>query len=321
MIHLTALSAAKPDRPTVLTVGAFDGVHLGHQALIRDMATYARANGMRSAVLTFYPHPSVVLNGRRPSFYIYRPNEKLQVFENLGLDLAITETFSLALSKISAAEFVAQLQAALNLRELWLGADFALGHAREGSVPWLRKHGQTAGYKVHTYTPVELAGQVVSSSRVRAALARGDLAAVRSCLGQNLRVPGIVITGKGRGRTIGVPTANLEIWDERAYPANGVYAVFAWAKGRWHPAVANLGIRPTFEPQATALTIEAHLLDFTGDLYGDNLILSFAARLRPEQKFSGVPELCAQIKRDIQAARQLLATEEIPCPPHAEFIS
>lgn len=321
MIHLSALSAAKPDRPTALTVGAFDGVHLGHQALIRDMSTYARANGMRSAVLTFYPHPSVVLNGRRPSFYIYRPVEKLQVFETLGLDLAITEPFSLALSKVSATEFVEQLQRTLNLRVLWLGADFALGHAREGSVPWLQKHGQTAGYKVHTYMPLEVAGTVVSSSRVRTALARGDLAEVRICLGQNLRVPGKVITGKGRGRTIGIPTANLEIWDERAYPANGVYAVFAWAKGRWHPAVANLGMRPTFEPQASALTIEAHLLDFTEDLYGDNLILSFAARLRPEQKFSGVTELCAQIDRDIQQARQLLATEDLPCPPSAEFTS
>lgn len=321
MIHLSALSAAKPEQPTVLTVGAFDGVHLGHQALIRDMSAYARANGMRSAVLTFYPHPSVVLNGRRPSFYIYRPAEKLSVFETLGLDLAITEPFSLALSKVSATEFVAQLQRALNLRELWLGADFALGHAREGSVPWLQKHGQTAGYKVHTYKPVELSGTVVSSSRVRSALARGDLADVRTCLGQNLRVPGKVMTGKGRGRTIGVPTANLEIWDERAYPANGVYAVFAWAKGRWHPAVANLGMRPTFEPQASELTIEAHLLNFADDLYGDNLILSFVARLRPEQKFSGVDELCTQIKLDIAAATQLLAAEELPCPPRAEFTS
>ena len=112
MIHLSALSAARPEQPTVLTVGAFDGVHLGHQALIRDMSAYARANGMRSAVLTFYPHPSVVLNGRRPSFYIYRPAEKLSVFETLGLDLAITEPFSLALSKVSATDFVAQLQRA-----------------------------------------------------------------------------------------------------------------------------------------------------------------------------------------------------------------
>ena len=321
MIHLTSLAEAKPDQPTALTVGAFDGVHLGHQALIRTMTAHAHAHGMRSAVLTFYPHPSVVLNGRRPSFYIYHPSEKIQVFETLELDLAITQPFDLELSKISAADFVAQLQSALNLRELWLGADFALGHGREGSVPWLQQHGQAGGYTVHTFAPIELAGQLVSSSRVRAALARGVLADVRLCLGQTLRVPGKVIAGRGRGRTIGVPTANLEIWDERAYPANGVYAVFAWAQGRWHPAVANLGIRPTFEPQHSALTIEAHLLDFAGDLYGDNLIIAFAARLRAEQKFDGVTELRAQIERDIQQARALLAAEELPCRPRAESIS
>lgn len=308
MIHVHSLAELpQPDRPALLTIGSFDGVHLGHQALIRSLVNEAhqRPQAFRAAVVTFFPHPSVVLRGRRPSFYINTPEEKAELFASLGVDVTVTHPFNHDVANITAADFVKQLQAALDFKELWCGADFAFGHNREGTVAWLKEYGGRHGFSVRVIEPLLLGDKVISSSRVRQVLADGNAGEAADCLGRPFQLTGVVVEGSRRGRTIGIPTANLQIWDEQAYPARGVYACRAWIGGEAVNAVTNIGVRPTFEADAHP-TVEAHLLDFDRDLYGQTLRLDFIARLRPEQKFNGVEELVAQIKRDIENAKQIL---------------
>lgn len=318
MIHVHSLvELPRPDRPALLTIGSFDGIHLGHQALIRGLVNEAHPRHFRAAVVTFFPHPSVVLRGplRGPSFYINTPEEKAELLAGLGVDVTVTHPFNRDVANITAADFMKQLQAALDFKELWCGADFAFGHNREGTVAWLKDYGGKHGFKVRVIEPVLLGGEAISSSRVRRALADGNVGEAADCLGRPFQLTGVVVEGSRRGRTIGIPTANLQIWDEQAYPAHGVYACRAWIAGERSEvinAVTNIGLRPTFETEARP-TIEAHLLDFDRDLYGQTLRLDFVARLRPEQKFSGIDELVAQIRRDIAQARQVLKPQ-IPMP-------
>ena len=322
MIHVHSLvELPRPDCPALLTVGSFDGVHLGHQALIHGLVNEAhqRPQAFRAAVVTFFPHPSVVLRGplRGPSFYINTPEEKAELLASLGVDVTVTHPFNHDVANITAADFVKQLQAALDFKELWCGADFAFGHNREGTVAWLKEYGDQHGFRVRVIEPVLLGGEAISSSRVRHALADGNVGEAADCLGRPFQLAGVVVEGSRRGRTIGIPTANLRIWDEQAYPARGVYACRAWIAGERSErsergeavnAVANIGLRPTFETDAKP-TLEAHLLDFDRDLYGQTLRLDFVARLRPEQKFNGVNELVAQIHRDIESARKILKSQ------------
>ncbi|HLB49622.1 MAG TPA: bifunctional riboflavin kinase/FAD synthetase [Anaerolineales bacterium] len=308
MIHARSLAELKPDRPSLITIGSFDGVHLGHQALIRNLVESARARGYHAAVVTFFPHPSVVLRRRKPSFYLNSPEEKAAFFEGLGIDRLVTQPFNHQVAQITASQFVDQLITALDFKEIWCGADFAFGHNREGTVDWLRQHGRENGFDVKVVEPVSLTGDIISSSRIRRALADGDVSLAAACIGRPYQVPGVVVEGSHRGRTIGTPTANLQVWEERAYPANGVYACRAWVNAQSVDAVANVGVRPTFESDSQP-TIEAHLLDFDADLYGQTLRLDFMTRLRAEKRFSGVDELIAQIHRDIDQARQLLKSQ------------
>ena len=309
MTHTHSLADVQPAGPTLLTIGSFDGVHRGHQALVTDMVTRARSLGWQTVVLTFFPHPSVVLRGRRPAFYIHRPEEKAAALEELGVDWVITVAFDERHAQITATDFTRQLRRELDFRQLWCGDDFAFGHGREGDVDWLRARLGEFGFDLHVVAPVQQQGEVISSSRVRAHLSSGDVAAAARCLGRPLRVPGKVEAGTGRGRTIGVPTANLAVWEERARPAAGVYAAVAWLEDESHAAVVNIGSRPTFE-DGGGITIEAHILDFNGDLYGQRLVLDFVARLRAERKFEHAQALGAQIKADVNAARALLAGPE-----------
>lgn len=305
MTHVRSLADAQPAGPTLLTIGSFDGVHLGHQALVTDMVMSARTLGMQAIVLTFFPHPSVVLRGRRPAFYIHRPEEKAIALEELGVDWVVTVPFDERQAQITAKDFISQLRRELNFCQLWCGDDFAFGHGREGDVEWLRKHSGDFGFKLRVSAPVRQQGGVVSSSRVRGYIRAGDVVAAARCLGRPLRIPGTVEPGAGRGRSIGIPTANLAVWEERARPASGVYAAFARLEEESHASVVNVGYRPTFE-DGSGVTIEAHLLDFNGDLYGQRLVLDFVARLRDERKFEHAHDLGVQIKADVKTARALL---------------
>ncbi len=291
-----------------LTIGSFDGVHLGHQAIIKKMAAHARQNGNPAVVLTFFPHPSVVLRGRKPAFYISRPEEKAELLGMLGVDYVITQPFDEELSRVSALDFIQRLVEQLNFKDLWIGEDFALGHDREGDRNFLAELGQEIGFKVHVVAPVFKGGEVVSSTRVREALRSGDVARVETYLGRPFTLPRTVVAGAGRGKGLGIPTANLKIWDQRAYPRSGVYACFAriGEEQKHWKTVTNIGMRPTFENNQSQAVVEAHLLDFQGDLYDKYMEIKFIARLRDERKFADAEALLARISRDINRAHAIL---------------
>jgi riboflavin kinase/FMN adenylyltransferase len=289
---------------TWLTIGTFDGVHRGHQEIVRRLAAGAQTAGCQAVVLTFYPHPAVVLGKRTAPFYLTTPDERAALLGDCGADVVVTYPFDTRVAATSAFDFMSGLKSHLGLRHLLVGRDFALGKDREGNVDRLAEIGEQLDYRVEIMPPVEVDGMLVSSSRVRAALATGDMDMAASLLGRPYQVNGLVVAGDGRGRTIGIPTANLNMWAERAFPKSGVYICRALLEGRAWGAVANVGVRPTFEQGTDTPRVEAHLLDFEQDLYGQTLHLDFLARLRDEQRFPGIQALVEQIQRDIAQARQ-----------------
>lgn len=302
LIH--ALEDAQLTEEAVVTIGSFDGVHRGHQSLIAGVRAAALQANRAAVVMTFFPHPSVVL-GRAQPFYLTSSEEKLVQINQAGADLLIEWPFTPETARVRAAEFVDQLVSQLHMRELWIGHDFALGYQREGNAAFLTRLGETHGFTVKSVEPITHDGEVISSSGIRAALKRGDVAHAARLLGRSFRLSGRVVPGDGRGRTIGIPTANIDVWPEHAVPANGVYACRAWVGHLPHAAAVNIGTRPTVTDQ-TQRTIEAHLLDFDKDLYGINVTLDFIEFLRGEQKFNGVSELVAQIRRDVARTRDLV---------------
>lgn len=292
---------------SVVTIGSFDGVHRGHQALIQQVRAAAAPTQRAAVVITFFPHPSVVL-GRAHPYYLTAPEEKLVQLNQTGVDLLIELPFTRETAQLRAADFVELLQRHLRMRELWIGHDFALGYQREGTAEFLTRLGQTRGFTVHAVEPLTNDGEIISSSNIRAALRGGDVAHAAKLLGRPFRVSGKVVPGDGRGKTIGVPTANLDVWQDHAIPTNGVYACRAWVGHLPHRAAINIGIRPTVTAE-TRRTVEAHLLDFDKDLYGLNIALDFLDRLRGEQKFASVQELVTQIKSDVETTRKLLSDQ------------
>ena len=289
---------------SVVTIGSFDGVHRGHQALIKQVRAAALNLQRAAVVVTFFPHPSVVL-GRAQPYYLTAPEEKLVQLNQTGVDLLIELPFTLETAQVRAADFIDQLLRHVRLRELWIGRDFALGYKREGDAEFLTRLGQARGFAVHTVDRLTNDGEIISSSNVRVALREGDVAHAAKLLGRPFRLSGKVVPGDGRGKTIGVPTANLEVWQDHAIPANGVYACRAWVGHLPYRAAVNIGTRPTVTDE-TRRTVEAHLLDFDKDLYGLNVALDFFERLRGEQKFASVPALVTQIKLDVETTRSLI---------------
>jgi riboflavin kinase/FMN adenylyltransferase len=289
-----------------LAVGSFDGVHRGHQYLVRSMVAEAHAQAGTPTVLTFFPHPSVVLGRRASTLYLTTPEERAALLAKIGVEVVITHPFTLEFSHTSAADIIARLVSDLGLRSLWAGMDFALGHNREGDREYLSGAGARLGFEVHSVDPLIEEGAPISSSRIRRALSEGDMAEVNRCLGRPFTLTGQVVHGAQRGATIGIPTANVAVWEARAVPARGVYATWAEIGARRLPSVTNIGVRPTFAGQAEAQVVETHILDFNEDLYGQPLTVSFVARLRAETKFAGVEALLLQIRADIEQSRAIL---------------
>jgi len=293
-------------KDTWLTIGTFDGVHRGHQEIVRKLAAGAHSTESQAAVFTFFPHPALVLGKRRDPFYLTTPDERAVLLGKLGADIVITFPFNLQTASTSAYDFMALLKQHLGLHHLIVGYDFALGKDRQGDVPTLQKIGVELGYTVEAMPPFKIEGEAVSSSRIRSALAAGDMELAALLLGRPFQVSGKVVTGDGRGRTIGIPTANLSLWAERAIPRAGVYVCQAVVNGKVWGAVTNVGFRPTFESQPVPPRVETHLLDFITEIYGQEISLNFLSRLRDEQRFPNVEALAAQIQRDIAQARQFL---------------
>lgn len=291
-----------------LSIGSFDGVHLGHQSIINKLTAGAHAAGAPAVVLTFYPHPSVVLQGPRESFYLTTPEEKARLLGEMGVDLVITHPFDRNVAQLSAEDFLRKLMESLGFEQLWVGYDFSLGRNREGNLSKLIEIGKDPAYnfKVHEVSALSLKGDVVSSSRIRKLLEAGDVEAAAGLLGRPFVITGDVITGDKRGRTLGIPTANLNISKERVVPGAGVYAGYVAIAGKFYRSVTNIGVRPTFEDQPVAPRVETHILDLDEDLYGESLSVRFEKRLRGEMRFESVEALVAQIHLDIKTTREVL---------------
>lgn len=304
---MEVVRALAPDlttRPAALTMGKFDGVHLGHRRLVDTTVERAQALGLSSAVLTWEPHPNAVIRPGQPLQLLTSLEEKIELIGRHGPDLLIVAPFTAETMATSAEAYMRQIVAAVHLRELWVGEDFAMGRGRAGDVPSLMAIGAEQGFAVGAVSKVIVGGQPVSASRVRDLLLAGDVAAAVELLGRPFGLRGLVVQGDQRGRTIGFPTANLQIADIHVLPANGVYACRVYLNGEGLPAVTNIGVRPTFD--GLRRTVEAHLLDWSGDLYGQSIRVEFLQRLRGEQKFPGIEALVAQISRDADQARELL---------------
>jgi riboflavin kinase/FMN adenylyltransferase len=290
----------------VVTIGNFDGVHLGHQALVAASRERAQAEGGTAVVLTFDPHPARVLSPDRAPASLMTASQKGEILEGLGTDRLTILPFTAELAGRTAAEFArVVLGRALGARVVVVGEPFRFGRGREGDVETLRALGRDLGFEVVAVPPVLVGGAPVSSSRVRAALEAGDVEGAVRFLGREFFVDGEVVRGAARGRALGFPTANLSSENE-ILPANGVYACWCQEEGRGGrlPAVANVGRRPTFG--GGALGLEAHLLDWSGDVYGRRLRVWFAIRLREERTFPSPGALVEQIRSDVRDARRVL---------------
>jgi riboflavin kinase/FMN adenylyltransferase len=289
-----------------LTIGSFDGVHLGHQSLIKKLVDGAHAVGSPAVVLTFHPHPVVVLRGKTGDIYLTLPEERADILSGLGVDMVIIEPFTRELAQTSAGEFIERLYNRLGLDHLLIGHDFALGRGREGNFDVLNKLGLEFGFEVEEVEAVQSQGEIISSSQIRLLLEAGDVSRAGLWLGRPYLVSGKVISGDRRGRSIGFPTANLSVIPGKILPASGVYACRAWVDGQVWGAATNIGVRPTFDGHGSVLHLEAHLLDYSGDLYGQTISLEFIERLRGEVRFPDIQALIAQISQDVQQTRLLL---------------
>ena len=301
-----------------VTIGAFDGVHLGHQAVLRLVRDLARARGLSATVLTFDRHPAEVVRPESAPKLLTTPEQKLELLDATGsVDECVVLTFDEARSKEPAEEFVAEVLAgALRARLVVVGADFHFGHRRHGDVPLLQRMGAELGFEVLGLGLVASPDGTIaadgalpySSTRVRTLLAEGDVQGAAAILGRPHEVRGPVERGDGRGRELGFPTANVTVPQRTCLPADGVYAgTFTGEDGSERPAAISLGRRPTFYAEAGLLLLEAHVLDYTGDLYGQRAAVRFLHRLRPQERFESAGELVAQMERDVAAARRLLA--------------
>ncbi len=301
-------------RGASIAIGNFDGVHRGHRAVIAAAQAEARAAGCASGVMTFEPHPREVFGRAQGPFRLTPFHAKLRALGDLGVDLVYLLRFEPALYGLSAETFVEEvLVAGLGVAHVVVGENFFFGAKRGGTPELLAELGQRHGFKVSVLARVGEGGEALSSTRLRELLQAGDMAAAASILGRAWEIEGRVLHGAKRGRALGMPTANIDL-GESLRPAYGVYAVRVAIDSEeaptWHPGVANLGISPMFAYDRPLL--EAHLFDFSGDLYGRHLRVALVERLRGEMTFDGLPALMAQMQADGLAAREILARDRAP---------
>lgn len=286
--------------PTFATIGNFDGVHLGHQAILASVIRAARARSAPSLLITFDPHPLAVVAPSRGPKLLQTRRQRLETLEATGLDGTLLLPFDRELAALTGEEFFgAYLAERLRFAAVHVGGNFRFGRARGGDVELLKTIGARLGFSVAVVPPVVVDGEPASSSSIRTAVEQGDVGKARSMLGRPFEVTGEVVRGEGRGRTIGFPTANVAV-DNESIPARGVYVTETLAFASRYPSITNIGLRPTFG--GTTLSVETHLIDADEDLYGERVDVRFFARLRDEQKFAGPDELADQLARDRAAA-------------------
>jgi riboflavin kinase/FMN adenylyltransferase len=298
------LAGVSPDKDTLLTIGVFDGVHLGHKYLLTRLKEQAKQQDLLSGVVTFRQHPQEVLSPRVKLFYLTSLEEKVSLLKCEGADAVIALTFTRELAKLGARRFVSLLQKYLRMKGLIVGPDFALGHGREGSVDALRQLGEEMDFSVTVLPPEVVSGEVVSSTAIRNALAEGDIDRVNELIGRHFSLKGKVAEGDKRGFSLGFPTANLEVDPKQALPGDGVYATLAYLDGGGFPSVTNIGLRPTFGGRGR--TIETFIIDYHGDLYGHGLRIDFVERIREEKRFASAEELKRQLAEDVKQGKAIL---------------
>jgi riboflavin kinase/FMN adenylyltransferase len=302
------VSELQRGRPVVLTIGAFDGVHRGHQYLIRSVVERARALDFDAMVLTFDPRPVVVL--RPGNQQLTDGAEKARVVGAIGPDVLIVLPFTRETSQVSAHEFIGRLLDHINIAELWTGADFAFGHNREGTVEFLIRAGQARGFAVHVVARQSLEGEPMSSTRARELVVTGDMRGAAGVLGHYAGITGTVAHGEHRGSELGYPTANVQSPATQIIPATGIYAGYLRVDGERFPAAISVGTNPTFGGES--LTVEAYILDFDGDLYGRSVAVDFVEKVRDERTFDSVDALLAEMARDVGRVRTILASTVEP---------
>ncbi len=293
---------AEIQRPTVLTLGVFDGLHLGHQLIMRTVVDRAREADAVPTVITFDPHPRAVLHPESAPPLLQTLDQKVEGFGVLGIEQTVVVRFTPQFSMIKAEDFLRHVvRERLQAKEVYLGRGFAFGHDREGNIELLRLVSQQLGFFADEVPEVRFRKQRVSSSKVRELLAEGKVNLARRLLGRPYGVEGLVERGAERGHRLGFPTANLHPRN-RVIPRNGVYVTGTLIDGKWRRSVTNVGVRPTFET-GTEPSVETFVMDWEGDLYGDVVRVRFLHRLRDERKFASITELKAQIENDVKRAQ------------------
>ena len=297
------LASVTPSRETVVTVGVFDGVHQGHRHLLRQVVDAAGGQYIPT-VVTFSNRPITVLNpGTEPS-YLTTVEQRVDLIKQQGIDLVVCLEFTLELSEVTAEEFAKLLSASLKMKGLILGPDSALGKDRKGDLEFMQKQGEQLGFWARSVEPLEIEGQPVKSRRIREAVANGNMAVCPELLGRNHHLSGKVVVGDQRGRTLGFPTANIEVDDQLLLPGDGIYATWAIIDGKRHQAATSIGVRPTFG--LTQRLVEVFVMDFSDDLYGKTVGVEFINKVRDQEKFDGLEALIKQIKQDVDDCRQVL---------------
>lgn len=303
---------AEIQRPTVLTLGVFDGLHLGHQLIVRTVVERARATDSVATVITFDPHPRAVLHPESSPPLLQTLDQKVEGFGVLGIEQTIVIRFDEKFSQIRAEDFLRDVvKERLQAKEVYLGCGFAFGHNREGNIELLRRVSQELGFFADEVPEVQLRSQRVSSSKVRRLLTEGKVNLARRLLGRPYGVEGPVERGAERGRSLGFPTANLHPHN-RVIPRDGVYVTGTLIDGQWRRSITNVGVRPTFGADSEP-SVETFVMDWAGDLYGDVVRVRFLHRLRDERKFNSVEDLTVQIQKDVRQAQSYFARQPVKC--------
>jgi riboflavin kinase/FMN adenylyltransferase len=301
------LAKISPDRDMLLTIGVFDGVHLGHKYLLSQLTEHARQQNLLSGVVTFRWHPREVLSPQAKLSYLTKLADKVNLLKNEGVDTVIPLSFTQELAQLTARQFVSLLKKYLRMRGMIVGPDFALGRGREGNAETLRELGQEMDFTVNAISPVVVNGEAVRSTTIREALAGGDMKRVSRLMGRSFSLTGRVTSGVGRGAELGFPTANLELDAKQALPPDGVYATWAYIDDQAYQAMTNIGRRPTFGGDGR--TIETYILNYQGNLYGREIRIDIVERLRGEKRFDSVEELKKQIAEDVKQGITILDSQ------------
>lgn len=289
--------------PQVMALGYFDGVHLGHQEVIKTAMKIASDHGIKSAVMTFDPHPSVVLGKRLQHVeYITPIEEKIRVIENMGVDRLFIVHFTPEFANLLPQEFIDDYMIKLNVKHVVAGFDYTYGKMGKGTMETMQFHSR-GKFEYSVVPKLSVADEKISSTLIRSSLREGKMDIIPMLLGRFYATTGVVIHGDKRGRTIGFPTANVDVWEDFILPPTGVYAVKIQVSGSWYQGVCNVGYKPTFNNEKPAKpSVEVHIFDFNKDVYGEVAVVEWHLKIREEQKFSGIDQLVAQIDKDKQKA-------------------